>query len=361
MREYRRKPKEYWRMLILHRFSLTQKGYVERHNFFLHWRRMTRQLISEVFGTISLEKGMPTLFLPYRLPQASSYYANGQYGTVCLQEVVTEKQLLLHFLFALKNSFAFSFINPRKGLHAMLNLSGQFLYHAKERNDVTLLEKEFLLLRCNRGLVHTTAQAERTGSLLHIYYPEQSYAGLAPLFPQLGTFINEPQAGSQCLNEPMTAHYLMLDAIQTIFNEHYASSLQKKFTELQLETCLLGLLAQSYKTRVYEATSEIEKVKANEARQLLENNIKRSWLLEDIAKEIHCGTSWLKKAFRKVYGMGIYHYLRKTRMERAKQMFIQGQSLKAVAIDVGMKPHNFPKEFKAFFGYTVTAFKKGLR
>jgi AraC-like DNA-binding protein len=55
----------------------------------------------------------------------------------------------------------------------------------------------------------------------------------------------------------------------------------------------------------------------------------------------------------------MYHFLRKERMELSKKKLLKGESLKAVAIDVGMKSSNFPKEFKSYFGYTVTALKKG--
>ena len=80
---------------------------------------------------------------------------------------------------------------------------------------------------------------------------------------------------------------------------------------------------------------------------------------EEIAKKLHCSTGWLKKSFSKVYGVGMFHYLRRHRMQLAKEMLLSGESLKAVAIEVGMKPRNFPKEFKTFFGYTVTALKRG--
>jgi AraC-like DNA-binding protein len=41
-------------------------------------------------------------------------------------------------------------------------------------------------------------------------------------------------------------------------------------------------------------------------------------------------------------------------MERAKEMLLSGSTLKEAAVAVGMNPSNFPKEFKKFFGYTVT-------
>ncbi|MDQ3683718.1 MAG: helix-turn-helix transcriptional regulator, partial [Bacteroidota bacterium] len=104
----------------------------------------------------------------------------------------------------------------------------------------------------------------------------------------------------------------------------------------------------------------IEREKASAAYQIILKDITKHQTPEQIASELYCSSSWLKKAFGKVYGVGMFHFLRKTRMDIAREMLLRGDSLKAVALEVGMKPQNFPKEFKAFFGYTVTDLKKGF-
>lgn len=323
---------------------------------------MNRQLLSDVFGTILFQKGMPANCSDYLLPQAEMYYANGVYGTICLQEVHTEKQLFIHVLFALQTSLRFSFIHPREGLHSSLSLKGEFLHRVKGSKEVILHEKEYILLHAGKEAVHMTVGAGSLHSLVTTYYSEKSYAGLLPLFPAFSKAIKKAfQKSFYLFRGPRVARYTVHDAIYSIWQEHYLEHLQQKHIEIRLESCLFTLLAQSYTPRLFEDASAAEKEKAFAAQAIMTGNIKKRWTIEDIAKELNCSPSWLKRTFRKVYGTGLYHYLRRMRMERAKELFLKGESLKAVAIEVGMKPHNFPKEFKTFFGYTVTHFKKSIQ
>lgn len=158
---------------------------------------------------------------------------------------------------------------------------------------------------------------------------------------------------------PNIARYTVHDAINAIWLDRYIPSLAIKHIELRLESSLFTLLAQSYHQNPRQPITQFEREKAVVAREIILRDITAHKTPDQIASELYCSAAWLKKAFRKVYGVGLFQFLRKTRMEHAKEMLLQGESLKAVALEVGMKPRNFPKEFKAFFGYTVTALKKG--
>ena len=195
--------------------------------------------------------------------------------------------------------------------------------------------------------------------MLNTYYSPDAYSDLTPLFPlfekDLRKSIQKPHI---FLFPPKVSRNSVYDAVEAIWFDRYVPTVEKKHIEIRLESTLFTLLAQTYTEGPRELGSPIQRKKAAAAREIILRNIKVHLSPSQIASELDCTASWLKKAFSKVYGIGMYHFLRKTRMEIARNMLLNGESLKAVALEVGMKPRNFPKEFKTFFGYTVSALKK---
>lgn len=318
---------------------------------------MNINLRSDIYGPISFKSGITPKFADYLLPQADTYHADGPWGIICFQEMRTGRHLLRHFLFLLQNTLSFYTEEKDEGLQFLLNVKGQLRYKVGDLKEVTLLEKQYLLLDADRRQTATTVVGGKLCSLVNAYYTTDAYSDLLPLFPLFKKAVQKPY---HLYYPAKVARYTVHDAVQAIWLDRYIDVLTKKHIELRLQTALFTLLAQTFTERPVEPISHLEQEKAAAARAIILRNIKTHLSSEQIASELHCSPPWLKKAFGKVYGMGMFHFLRRTRMEIAREMLLRGESLKAVAIEVGMKPRNFPKEFKSFFGYTVTALKKGL-
>ena len=56
------------------------------------------------------------------------------------------------------------------------------------------------------------------------------------------------------------------------------------------------------------------------AKQFIDSDISRHYTINDIARQVALGKTKLKQGFRQQYGMGLYSYLRKARMEKALQL-----------------------------------------
>jgi AraC-like DNA-binding protein len=313
------------------------------------------------FGTISMSDGMPSDFSDYAIPQALAYHANGPWGMICFQEIETAKVFLRHFLFFLNGTITFNLKNSGNRLQSLLSIRGRFDHNIRNHKAVTIEEREFLLFTAFEDESTTTVYGGKVSSLLSTHYSKEIYADLLNLFPALGKDLKKSTAKAHYFNYPArVARHTVHDAINAIWYDHYIPKLVAKHLEIRLQSSLFTLLAQTYSPVDREPISSLEYEKAVAARDIILKDIKVHLSAEEVATQIHCSAGWLKKAFSKVYGTGMFHFLRQTRMERARELFIKRESLKAVALEVGMKPRNFPKEFKAFFGYTVTAFKKGL-
>lgn len=305
--------------------------------------------------------GYPPNYPGPLLPSAVARYASGHWGMVCLQEILTENYLLRHFLFAAKQILFLRTIEKDEGVQSIVCLKGEMDYSVKGLPTVAIQEKQFHLLNAHEGPAVIGLKWGRPCSVLNTYYQPGLYEDLLGSFPLFKKHLKKAARKVFHFSAPTVARHSIHDAIQAIFLDRYAASIERKYIEKRIATSLFIQLAQTYSPRIHEKASAIEKEKADAARALILQNLRKHIPVEEIARELNCSPSWLQKAFSKIHQMGMRHFLREQRMYAAKEKLLKGESLKSVAIDVGMKPRYFPEEFKSFFGYSVTEMKKGMR
>lgn len=323
-------------------------------------KAMNKELLLEKFGKVSLSVGMPNDFVAYAIPEASYYHAKGPWGIICIQEIQTKKCLLRNFLFFLQRALSFYNLDTNNRLQSLLNISGYFDFKIKGLEKVCLEEKEFVLFNSAKQSSVTTVYENQFCSILNAQYSDEFYADLLPYFEGLqADLIRSTKTPSYFKSPIKIARYTVHDAITAIWQDKYIPALQYKHVELRLESSLFTMFAQSYSLEPNGYISPLEKLKTDQAKELILKDLKIHVTAEEIAFKLNCSEGWLRKAFQKIYGVGPFQYLRRARMQYARDMILRGESLKSVALDIGMNPSNFPKEFKAFFGYTVTNLKKG--
>lgn len=323
---------------------------------------MNRNLFLNNYGLLNFVSGLPRNFSAPLLPDAASYHARGFWGTIVIQEVQTKHYLLRYFLFQLLSPQSFQFKEHNEGIQSLVNLGGAFQFRIEGLEPFTLLKDEFALLHASDREAQASLQGGSMHALWNMYYQPAAYSALSSFFPSL---LRDLKAALQrplhFLFPPKVVRFSVHDAIAHIFTDRYIQELAPTYFELRMQTALFTMLAQTYTPSVYEPANLAERQIASAVQERILADITKHHRAEDLAKEFNCTAIWLKRAFQKVYGMGIFHFLRKTRMEKAREMLIGGAHLKVVASAVGMKASTFPKEFKAYFGYTVTALKKGLQ
>src|SRR5215216_2466944 len=106
---------------------------------------MNRELLLENFGKTILLSGVPPGFSSHIIPEAAYFHAQGQWGTLFLQEIETSKYLLRHFLFSLKQTISFFNTDGDNKLQSLLTITGAIDFEIKGQTKVQLKRKEFLL------------------------------------------------------------------------------------------------------------------------------------------------------------------------------------------------------------------------
>ncbi len=104
---------------------------------------------------------------------------------------------------------------------------------------------------------------------------------------------------------------------------------------------------------------DVEKIK--KAAALITNSLAHHYTILEVAREVQMPEKRLKYAFKQLMGMGLYAYLQRQRMERAKALMLEGEKIKHIVPKVGYANEaNFSKAFKKVFKELPTQWRKGV-
>lgn len=100
-------------------------------------------------------------------------------------------------------------------------------------------------------------------------------------------------------------------------------------------------------------------MRVREVALLMQHSLKSHRTIAQWAERVKLPEKRLKKAFKEVYGMGLYTYLRDQRMEKAKIMLLDDRPIKAIIAAVGYKSEgNFSKAFRKVTGVLPSEWKQ---
>lgn len=122
---------------------------------------------------------------------------------------------------------------------------------------------------------------------------------------------------------------------------------------LLLEAGIVDLLIKLYQpeeTTSYPIFSDADKTRLQEARNIVEQNLKYPCSLTELSRKTGLNDFKLKKGFKALFGHTVFGYLAELRMNLAHKLLKDGRSVSEVAETVGYKnAHHFTAAFKKHF------------
>lgn len=95
------------------------------------------------------------------------------------------------------------------------------------------------------------------------------------------------------------------------------------------------------------------------ASAIIQQSPKSHFTIPQLAEKVMLPEKKLKAAFKQVYGVGLYTYLRELRLEKAKQMLLEGKSIKIIIKSLGYKSEsNFYNVFGKLQGETPGSWRR---
>lgn len=97
------------------------------------------------------------------------------------------------------------------------------------------------------------------------------------------------------------------------------------------------------------------------AKEYIDNYYKKELTLEHVSKELDMSPYYFSKLFKDVTGEGFIEYVTGVRINKAKEMLLDGQAtMKEICVAIGYSdPNYFSRIFKKCVGKTPTEFKEG--
>lgn len=135
-------------------------------------------------------------------------------------------------------------------------------------------------------------------------------------------------------------------------------------TDLHLESKTINLIEYTIKKIVsnINATYNIDKTIINsleKAKELITNSYYENLTIKEIAYKSAINECYLKKDFKRYFGMTVYEMLQKRRLTVAKKLLQEELSVKEVCSKVGYKHvGNFSKIFQEHFNISPSKYKK---
>lgn len=128
---------------------------------------------------------------------------------------------------------------------------------------------------------------------------------------------------------------------------------------------LMGLIFENVAARKHEETAADYTLKTGDLQKLhsvkafITANAERFYTIEQLAKEFSMNASKLKKGFKRLFGMGVFEYTARVRMNTALELIQNtGLSFKEIAFQVGYSaPSSFTVAFKRQFGKAPRYFR----
>jgi AraC-like DNA-binding protein len=139
--------------------------------------------------------------------------------------------------------------------------------------------------------------------------------------------------------------------INDILNAEQSAYIKRIFLEAKiLELLSLQLEQLENRQTAPENFNHQDKARLLEAKNLVENNIKKPCSLIELSRKTGLNDFKLKKGFKALFGHTVFGYLGELRMNMAHKLLQEGQSVSIVAETVGYKnAHHFTAAFKKRF------------
>ncbi|MHA6531816.1 response regulator [Paenibacillus sp. BAC0078] len=195
-------------------------------------------------------------------------------------------------------------------------------------------------------------------------------ANLTKAEEQLDDIWNEWLAGP-ALPTPSIVKTLCLElahSIHRVFSEKALDSevktLEKKLADMNDATSFEELRRQ-IREFCRQGCAYVHIRQSSDARQLVEQaithingNLHRNMSVADCAREVHLSPSYFSNLFKKETGMTLAQFIIGRRMEKAKELVLEGMQVQDIAVSLGYEDRPYFTElFKKYTGMTPTDFR----
>ncbi len=319
---------------------------------------------------ISSERYGPLIFQPLNishcpgivLPGSTILFSQNDFGTITIQQLVTERYSINYFVFNIVSSVTLFFEYKLPFLiRSWQVLKGSVLMKTLEKEKGELKQGQFALF--NEKNIPRSIAFE-TGKEYYMFDSTYDLIILEPLFnafPSLKNFCslsNNPGKSYQGLSN-LFASPEMIRITDNLLKAPYEIKWRKIYFENRINDYVFEVIIQS-KQEINPGVPRIVRDKVYAAHNIILYDLSKHYTIKEISVMVGLSESRLKKFFKLVFGITIYDCLFRARMEKAYDLLMNTtKPVKEISAIVGFDYlANFVKAFGNYFGYTPGQVRK---
>ncbi|RXK59199.1 AraC family transcriptional regulator [Lacibacter luteus] len=296
---------------------------------------------------------LPENFPGVRLPGGIVFSCTSDFGTICIQEYATAEYRIRYSCIDVVEHFQYERKEIAKGVDSLMLLKGSLIQEFNSSKKNELLENQWRLLKAPLEIITSTPSIEQYLQKVSIWFSERFVNKLIGMFPIVATHISEDKESIQFPNTPGWNDTETLQFIQSILRCPYDGEWRKDYFDSRAKDLLFKFFVKvSREKQVLVDVDEREIGKINEAANLILKDIRKHFLIPDLAKRFLMNEYKFKRLFKQVYGLGPYDFLRQERLKKAIELLQEGKSVKYAAIETGWRPADLVFAYREKFGTT---------
>jgi AraC-like DNA-binding protein len=222
------------------------------------------------------------------------------------------------------------------------------------RNDIFLTDaRDNAFLKLSAGSTVKRLLIFCSHDLAQHYLPQE-------LFEKLAVFARDNSSSENPLFISLT-HRTMLKELFEIKENDPLSQVRRLNGVIHLIEKFLHSFLRQEQAALPRMVKKSDLENMQHVEQILSSRLEGFPSLESLAQEVYMSTSKLKNLFKQVYGHTLYDYYNKSRLQRAKELLINGQcSIKQAGSEIGFSNlSHFAKAFRKEFGLLPRDLVKG--
>lgn len=320
-------------------------------------------LSSVTYGPIELKPLIPAGLSPLVVPGSIIRSAEGPFGKIMLQEIKAGQFTFFYNVYRIQEDLALDFSTPEKAIFSHIALRGNLRHDLNGIGPVYLKTGQFNFIHF--PFVQGTTYLERNNEY-HTFdtrYTADQLHELVPYFPFLDSMLQDVAASRPGIlfrnNSWINAQ--IRDLTDYALCCTFGDDLRRFYFDLKMKEFLLLLLAQEQKS----LTSPDKMTKSNfdsiqESRHIIDTRFDAHITLSDIARQVGLNEFKLKSGFRRLFGISMFEYLLKTRMQKARTLLLETRlPIKDVAHRTGYtSKQSFQNAFKKYYDETPGSFRR---
>lgn len=314
--------------------------------------------------TIHFSDRVPEKLKPHAIQEANREVATGPFGFMLFQHIDTPTFSIRYHCYFINETNRLELFSDKEILELFFNLDTPLDFHLDGIGNLHFSKNAYNLMYipCLKGTL--SFQKNQNYKLFSIRMNIDYLDSFTRYFPEIAEMqqkIKNRQPGILYTINPVAPRELIV-SVKEVLQHNYSDKLLKLFLDAKLLTILVSSFEKNRVPRK-QANATIRKidiVKIEGIRQLLIENLHKTYTLAQLATIAGMSATRLSKGFLKTVGKTWFTFQLDARMAKAKELLLNTEDTASeIGLEVGYQAvDSFSKAFKKHYGLSPTQYRK---